>query len=104
MQAVRGRLMAGIDYTPTSAQELAAQQQPGPHSKARQEPAPEVLDKSLALTLSLQVRLASTCGIDSAPTQPGSGPCQALLRELHLGKACTWCLEGSRRRGLPSPR
>lgn len=58
MQAVRGRLMAGIDYTPTSAQELVAQQQPGPHSKARQEPAPEVLDESLALTLSLQVRLA----------------------------------------------
>lgn len=59
IQAVRGRLMAGIDDTPTSAQELAAQQQPGPHSRARQEPVPEVLDKSLALTLPLQFNVAS---------------------------------------------
>lgn len=50
--------MACVDYTPTSAQELAAQQQPGPHSKARQEPVPEALDKSLTLALPLQFNLA----------------------------------------------
>lgn len=51
--------MACIDYTPTSAQELAAQKQPGLHSKARQKPVPEALDQSLALALPLKFNLAS---------------------------------------------